>query len=134
MLRAPSSCTCRIPTPITFPTNSWKDFSSVTPDVKSLSAHSCKAPGFQTGSTLTARTGGRCQWEIKDGIPWTGKTKEHTPPFLQKASNCSSASSRADGSGKKGVWNISMRTPRKERNNKGITLPEKEIFRDSSIV
>lgn len=48
------------------------------------------------------------------------ENKEHTPLFLQKASNCSSLSSRGDGSGKKGVWNISMRTPKKEKNNKGI--------------
>lgn len=60
--------------------------------------------------------------------------KEHTPLFLQKASNCSSLSSMGDGSGKKGVWNISMRTPKKEINNKGITLPEEELFRGSSIV
>lgn len=72
-----------------------------------------------------------------DSMDW--ENKEHTPLFLQKASNCSSLSSRGDGSGKKGVWNISMRTPKKEgnnkgMNNKGITLPEKEIFRGSFIV
>lgn len=63
-----------------------------------------------------------------------GENKEHTPLFMQKASNCPSLSSRGDGSGKKGVWNISMRTPKKEKNNKLINLPGKEIFRGSYIV
>lgn len=141
VLRAPSSCTCTIPTPITFPTNSWKeDFSSPSPDVKSLSVHFCKALGFQTGSTLTARAGGRCQWEIKDGIPWTGKIKSTHHFFckkLQIVPHClpgeMAQARRVFGTypwehlRKKEINNKGM-------NNKGITLPEKEIFRGSSIL